>query len=1170
MTSQIIAERFAIGATPAQTGAHGSLFRATDLERSNKVVALKLFKPARVMDDRILQAAWANELNGYQSLGPHRNLVELIDWGRTDDGAPYLVFEWLERDLFEHLKQVRIDGWDDFWPIARGILDGLAVIHGAGFVHRDLKPENVLVAGDGNVKVADFGTMRLIEKINLGMTMSDLGTVPFAPPERGASAPTPAYDVYSFGVLAVVCLTGRTPSDSDSVLVELRDLDLPSEVVELLLNSLSQEPADRPESAASLRSEFAALETRRSRNREPQLELFLHLQPRAEELLVSNLGMSSAGLREYIREDIAGLGAVAFDPRGVGDTPDLQVAGEVLLYRCQLHRSLPGVLTILRASRPPAQVLELARTHWWRPKVNARFTYPPDTDRAHRSLLQFLAEVADRDVRRADEEKSESSLQLFPQWRRVLRAKFSVEDERSSPIRYSSFATRGSRVLFQVGDLPELEPNEGRLVRAGKRKVLFGEVDAVENDELSLYVTRGRMADLPARGVLEYDAEASKSKLRREQAALDRVSEGRSLRPDLRDLLLDPAMAAVPQLVDIVDFDDRLDEIKKDAVRSALGARDFMLVQGPPGTGKTTFIAELVARFLARYPESRIVVTSQTHIALDHALIRIQDRVPAANLLRLGPVEKLTERMEPLSLASQLSKWRDEITQCGQRFLREYAEQLGIDVGGLDLKELTVDLQRRRDQLHNLRSAIAKRHAERRHVVAELEQLNGLAPDVLAAAQTIEAATRSTAVGDLQEAARLLIDQAAELAAKLEAGTPLSDRLIELETSLAAWRDDERTQEAHEELARGQLAAALGSEDRDAEALIAQASAVGSSSDPRLTRLNQIAADWHERFGKSDEFNAALIFRSDVVAATCVGLVGMPGVDKIPFDLCIVDEASKATATEVLVPLASSRRWVLVGDQRQLPPFVDYALDHSDLLRRFDIDPKEARSTLFASLAESLPDACIVRLTNQHRMHPTIGKLVSDCFYDGTLTSADREVSGLVATTLGSPVLWLDTSGLPDRGEMKVGTSLRNRREATAIARLLDRFNFVAAAQGINVEVAVLTGYDAQRRELLDVITPNEVERSSLQVRIATVDAYQGQEADIAIFSVTRSNTNRELGFLQSEERVNVALSRARDGLVIVGDAEFIEGVSTRPNPLARVMEHIRNSAGCTIDRVGA
>jgi len=92
------------------------------------------------------------------------------------------------------------------------------------------------------------------------------------------------------------------------------------------------------------------------------------------------------------------------------------------------------------------------------------------------------------------------------------------------------------------------------------------------------------------------------------------------------------------------------------------------------------------------------------------------------------------------------------------------------------------------------------------------------------------------------------------------------------------------------------------------------------------------------------------------------------GTEAIPFDLCIIDEASKDD-TETLVPLASSRRWILVGDERQLPPFVDNTLESAATLKRFDLTREQLSETLFTVLA----DACRkpkFSLTHQHRMHP--------------------------------------------------------------------------------------------------------------------------------------------------------------------------------------------------------
>ena len=1165
---RVLAERFALLGGPAQEGAHCVLHRASDLDRDGEQVAVKLFRPSRVLDDRVLHAAWTSELDAYQAFGSHPNLVRLVDWGRaTDDAAPYLVFEWLQCDLLEQLNRVDIEGWDDFWPIARDVLCGLAVIHRAGYVHRDLKPENVLVAEEGSLKVADFGTARLVETINMGLTLGPLGTIPYAPPERGTTTPVAAYDVYSFVVLTCICMSGKRFSTHEEVVAAFAELDLPPDIADILRPGLSTEPGDRPDSASTLLAELSEAQAARERRREPEVEVFAVLHPPAVAALEKQLGLPHGSGADFLRDDLAEVGAFAFDHRvDPSQSPDLEIAGQTLVCRCQPHHSQPGVLMVLRATRPPAQVLEYARTSWWRSRVRFRFTHPTDPARASADLQAFLKQVSDHSAQRAGEEAASEAAQAFSSWRRLLRAKFALENERGADIRYQGFEVTGSRVRFRVDTLPQLELGEGRLVRSGRRRVLFGEVEGAENDALILYVTGGTVTDLPKAGVLEFDAEASKSKLRREQAALDRITEGRAVRPDLRELLLDPSAVAIAAPLEIDRYwQPELDEAKRVAVARSLASRDFTLVQGPPGTGKTTFIAELVAQFLERSPDSRVVLTSQTHIALDNALVKISELCSDAILLRLGPAERLTPEVESLAVAAQMERWREAVLADGREFLRQFAAALGIIVSDVDIKTLSGELRRRREQLHELRSRIALRRAERKRVVEDLDQLNRLAPEVLAAAQAVDDAGRSSAASDLVAAAERFVESGLRLATQLEAAAPLSERLVDLESSLSAWQADLREQAEAESQLRTQLSDALGKPDATAEELLASAEAT-APADPRLAKLEAIAAEWEERFGKGVEFHAALILRSDVVAATCVGLTGVPGVDQIPFDLCIIDEASKATATETLVPLALSRQWVLVGDDRQLPPFVEYALEQHDLLDRFELTPNEVRETLFSVLAERLPDGCKVALTQQHRMHPVIGRLISECFYDGKLKSVDRDISPAVAVALQQPVVWLDTSGRGDRREKSAGRSTKNRGEARVITALLNRLNWVCAQKGVRLSVAILTGYDAQRREIVDALSPGEIERQHVSVRVATVDAYQGQEADVCIFSVTRSNEDRELGFLRSEERVNVALSRARDGLVIVGDASFVESVTHGANPLARVLQHVRRAAGCAIE----
>ena len=119
--------------------------------------------------------------------------------------------------------------------------------------------------------------------------------------------------------------------------------------------------------------------------------------------------------------------------------------------------------------------------------------------------------------------------------------------------------------------------------------------------------------------------------------------------------------------------------------------------------------------------------------------------------------------------------------------------------------------------------------------------------------------------------------------------------------------------------------------------------------------------------------------------------------------------------------------------------------------------------------------------------------------------------------------------------------------------------------------VGVISGYSAQVDQLIARIDPADRSRwGNLQIEIATVDSFQGRECDAVIYSTVRSNSERRIGFLKDQRRINVALSRARDQLIIVGDDFMMEHATlgVELNPFASVIEHIRlNKGQCAIVR---
>jgi hypothetical protein len=338
-----------------------------------------------------------------------------------------------------------------------------------------------------------------------------------------------------------------------------------------------------------------------------------------------------------------------------------------------------------------------------------------------------------------------------------------------------------------------------------------------------------------------------------------------------------------------------------------------------------------------------------------------------------------------------------------------------------------------------------------------------------------------------------------------------------------------------------------------AEALLPADTAATQQCRTLLNLLN----DWHSQFGLGGAFFAAAIARANVVAATCVGFAGQRGSDAAEFDLVIVDEASKATAPELLIPLSRGRRFVLVGDDQQLPPYVEENAIDSEQLADRGVSEDEIMRPLFTSLFSTLPEANVVRLTHQHRMHPAIGHLISHCFYDDELTSEPRKALTWLSMLAPRPVTWLTTAAYgADRFETYAAPSYVNELESRVIATFLNTANGLAKAARAKATVAVLTGYAAQRDALALRLGRDVPSWSNLEIECSTVDAFQGRQAGIVIVSVTRANKEQRLGFVRERARLNVALSRAEDVLVVVGDHIFAR-TARGGREFRRVLSHI-------------
>jgi len=245
-----------------------------------------------------------------------------------------------------------------------------------------------------------------------------------------------------------------------------------------------------------------------------------------------------------------------------------------------------------------------------------------------------------------------------------------------------------------------------------------------------------------------------------------------------------------------------------------------------------------------------------------------------------------------------------------------------------------------------------------------------------------------------------------------------------------------------------------------------------------------------------------------------------------PFLCCIIDEASQCTEPESLTPLILGvNKLVMVGDPEQLPATVCSQVSKE---RRFD----QSLFNRFFSYLPFNPDsnrASVLMLNTQYRMHPDICHWPSKFFYANLLLTTET----LVRTSLFNSYRVFNVL---DSEETSDGHNYSNECEAELVARLVQVL--VTTSLAGSRSIGVITFYQKQRSLIQEKLKTRKIqERLLKRVKVNTVDAFQGQEEDIIIISCVRAtrNYNKKIGFVNSLQRLNVALTRARESLFVCG-----------------------------------
>ena len=271
----------------------------------------------------------------------------------------------------------------------------------------------------------------------------------------------------------------------------------------------------------------------------------------------------------------------------------------------------------------------------------------------------------------------------------------------------------------------------------------------------------------------------------------------------------------------------------------------------------------------------------------------------------------------------------------------------------------------------------------------------------------------------------------------------------------------------------------------------------------------------------------------DSAAVICATTTGIDSQLLGPrrFDLVVIDEACQSTEPGCWIPLLRGDRLVLAGDHCQLPPTV---VSQEAAAEGFG-------TSLFERLVEHYGTGITRRLTVQYRMHQAIMDFSSRELYDGKLEAhaSVREhrlcdLAGVAAARITEwPLEFIDTAGAGYDEELEPdGESRLNRQEAELVAgKVRELVDAGVAAR----DIAVISPYGAQVRLLREQLDVPGLE-------IDSVNGFQGREKEAVVISLVRSNPKGEIGFLGDIRRMNVAMTRARRKLLIVGDSATLGG----------------------------
>jgi hypothetical protein len=718
-----------------------------------------------------------------------------------------------------------------------------------------------------------------------------------------------------------------------------------------------------------------------------------------------------------------------------------------------------------------------------------------------------------------------------------------------------------------------------------------------------------RAETLPQEGMLLLSTRGNVAQIKRRERARRQILEGKSANPQLGLLIEEGGRLNVlrsPQRVKPLTafvrekvFKNPPTYMQERAIEVALNTPDIALIQGPPGTGKTTVIAAILERLNELSAHDGIIRSGQVLLTgfQQDAVENMIDRISLNGL----PVPKFGGRSgskasDRTVFERNLEEWCSDIAS----ELRQRNPQISVYEDERQISDLVVQyLQMPSNRLammlmqaiQQMDSFVLKERLGQRveaivQKLASLERLQSDKNHYLPVVRNIRAKAKSF-VDDGPSRAAEALDVLNEFLTSDERDLlnratwwditngvpPFIEELFGLKTALTyrltappVFRVEKHNDEVLEianaaiHLLREEGMSAL---DRKTAALVSFLAELENNPSGMVNAVSAYSFAYSATVQQS--------VSGEVRRRKGVSRTG-PVTDEeelLEYEYVIVDEAARVTPPDLMIALSQGKRIVLVGDHRQLPQIIEKSIetqmeDGSDGVGEMEWLRRSLFEYLFSDRLKALEESDGIQrrvtLDTQFRMHPELGSFISRNFYErhdlsekfGSGLPPEHFVHNLPGTHNAS-AMWVDVTR--DRGaESTIGTSRVRQAEIDPIVNMLTEW--ISSPEGHSLTYGVISFYKAQANQIQAAIHQRlgSLLQDDAQVKVGTVDSFQGMEFDVVLLSVVRTErrmshadtvdnekeASRVFGHLRLSNRLNVSMSRQKKLLVVVGDPALV------------------------------